>query len=136
MTRTATPAVLTIRLDSSRVSPNPSIVSTSKSDAQQSHPRVMSSYCERCDRYFSSNRALEQHMDDSNMHHLCYRHRKDFMTHQGLIEHWKQSPHHHYCDRCDQHFSYAEDLEEHNEVMHWVCSDCGKVGRRDICCCS
>lgn len=29
-------------------------------------------FCGRCDRWFGSERALEQHKDDSNMHHICY----------------------------------------------------------------
>lgn len=85
------------------------------------------SYCDRCDRWFTSSRALEQHLENSSLHHYCWQHHKDFTSRHGLIEHWKQSPYHHYCDRCNEHFSSTEDLDEHDDDEHFPCPDCNMV---------
>lgn len=84
-------------------------------------------YCDRCERYFSSYRALEQHIEDSSRHHVCDDCDKDFTTEESLQQHWVQSPLHFYCQRCDEHFDDDDELEEHLEDVHWYCSDCNRV---------
>ena len=85
------------------------------------------SFCSRCDRYFVSDRALEQHTENSSAHHICYSCNKDFASRHALIQHWVQSPRHDYCQRCDEHFDDEDELEEHYDDEHFRCRSCGKV---------
>jgi len=89
-------------------------------------------YCTRCDRSFSSMRALWQHEADSSNHHICDDCDKDFPTWTGLKDHWVQSPRHSYCQYCDDHFPDSEDLEEHLKDSHHYCSSCRRVFKNDF----
>ncbi|PFH49801.1 hypothetical protein AMATHDRAFT_62436 [Amanita thiersii Skay4041] len=81
-------------------------------------------YCNRCDRYFNSYYALNQHKRDSSFHWICDDCGIDFSTSAGRKEHYVQSPRHDYCQRCDELFDDEEELEDHyDEVHHW-CRHC------------
>ncbi|KAI0937982.1 hypothetical protein AcV7_003301 [Taiwanofungus camphoratus] len=84
-------------------------------------------YCDRCDRYFTNDRALQQHEENSSMHNICHRCQKDFSSEWGLTQHYVQSPIHHYCQRCDDHFRSAHDLTSHYEDVHYYCQICNSV---------
>ncbi|KAI0325435.1 hypothetical protein GY45DRAFT_1364490 [Cubamyces sp. BRFM 1775] len=84
-------------------------------------------WCDRCDRFFSSEHALWQHEQDSNMHHICYKCNKDFTSAWALIQHYTQSPRHPYCQRCDEHFDDYEELYDHYEDAHWYCRPCNTI---------
>ncbi|KAI0074729.1 hypothetical protein K474DRAFT_1765103 [Panus rudis PR-1116 ss-1] len=84
-------------------------------------------YCERCNRFFGSDSALEQHEQDSPNHHICDDCDRDFVTRQALVSHWTNNPVHSYCGVCDEHFDDHEELDEHYEDEHWFCSSCKKL---------
>ncbi|KAI0920684.1 hypothetical protein AcV5_010359 [Taiwanofungus camphoratus] len=84
-------------------------------------------YCDRCDRYFTNDRALQQHEENSSMHNICHRCQKDFSSEWGLTQHYVQSPIHHYCQRCDDHFRSAHDLTSHYEDVHYYCQICNSI---------
>ncbi|KAH9941425.1 hypothetical protein B0H21DRAFT_697029 [Amylocystis lapponica] len=89
-------------------------------------------YCDRCERYFTSDRALQQHVEDSSAHHVCYHCDRDFTSSHGLVQHYVQSSQHHYCQRCEEHFEDDEDLEEHFEDDHHYCRVCNQFFRNDF----
>ncbi|KAL1737251.1 hypothetical protein EV714DRAFT_241157 [Schizophyllum commune] len=84
-------------------------------------------YCERCDRFFTSNRALDQHEEDSPHHNICDDCNVDFPTWLGLKEHYVQSRKHAYCQYCDEHFQDRYDLEDHYIEDHFYCRKCRRV---------
>ncbi|TFY58713.1 hypothetical protein EVJ58_g6246 [Rhodofomes roseus] len=86
----------------------------------------MSYYCDRCVRFFVSERALEQHQDDSGTHNICDDCDKDFTTYEKLKQHWIDSHRHHFCQYCDEHFDNEDELEEHEEAEHYYCAPCGR----------
>ncbi|KAF9011236.1 hypothetical protein BDQ17DRAFT_1387660 [Cyathus striatus] len=71
-------------------------------------------YCDRCDRYFRHEGALEQHIRDSNSH--C----------SALKEHYVQSPCHAYCQYCNEHFHDYDDLRDHYKDKHNYCHSCDR----------
>jgi len=75
-------------------------------------------YCDRCERWFSSNRALKQHEEDSNSHWPCHDCGLDFMNFDDWQEHYIQS---HYCEECDRLFNFEESKIQHMEAKHWYC---------------
>ncbi|KAF9532126.1 hypothetical protein CPB83DRAFT_760326 [Crepidotus variabilis] len=89
-------------------------------------------YCQRCNIGFGSHRALAQHEQDSNNHHICNQCDIDFSTWAGLKEHWVQSPYHVYCQYCNEHYDHLDDIEEHYEEYHHYCSACRCVFRNDV----
>ncbi|KAI0791144.1 hypothetical protein C8Q75DRAFT_759659 [Abortiporus biennis] len=89
-------------------------------------------YCSRCDRFFGTDRALEQHEANSPRHNICSDCEIDFTTETGLIQHFVQSPNHHYCQRCEDHFDDEYDLEEHYREAHYYCETCEKIFNSDI----
>ncbi|KAI5118107.1 hypothetical protein M0805_003461 [Coniferiporia weirii] len=78
-------------------------------------------YCDRCNRWFPHDRALEQHERDSVNHQICYECNRDFPTWTGLKEHYVQSRHHHYCQRCDKHFNTDNGFINHSVSKHYFC---------------
>ncbi|OJT12099.1 hypothetical protein TRAPUB_11351 [Trametes pubescens] len=83
-------------------------------------------FCGRCDRWFGSERALEQHKDDSNMHHICYECDKDFTSARALEQHEFQSSRHPSCEQCRILFDDWDDLYEHYDDEHHYCDICNK----------
>ncbi|KAM5541067.1 hypothetical protein V8D89_005378 [Ganoderma adspersum] len=88
--------------------------------------------CDSCDRWFKNERALEQHKDDSSMHHICHDCNKDFASNMALIQHFTQSPRHHYCRSCDEHFHDWDDLYDHYDEEHYYCSICNQVYESEL----
>ncbi|CAK5263914.1 unnamed protein product [Mycena citricolor] len=88
-------------------------------------------YCDRCDRYFQSPYALDQHRADSGAHNICDDCEIDFTTWNGLEQHYVQSRRHHYCQRCDEHFDDEDELEEHYDDSHYYCSRCRRFFRNE-----
>lgn len=84
-------------------------------------------FCRRCDRSFGSERAGEQHNDDSNMHHICYECDKDFTSARALEQHEFQSSRHPSCEQCRILFDDWDELEEHYSDEHYYCDICRKV---------
>ncbi|TFY58714.1 hypothetical protein EVJ58_g6247 [Rhodofomes roseus] len=84
-------------------------------------------YCDRCERYFPHDRALEQHEQNSGNHNICNVCDRDFETFYQLKQHWGASPRHHYCQHCDEHFDDADELVEHYEDDHYYCATCRKI---------
>ena len=82
------------------------------------HPMT---YCDRCDRWFRDNRALERHEQDSNSHWICDDCGLDFPTFTGLDQHYIQSPKHHYCRECETHYPSEGLRLQHMEDDHWYC---------------
>ncbi|EJF61460.1 hypothetical protein DICSQDRAFT_60528 [Dichomitus squalens LYAD-421 SS1] len=81
-------------------------------------------YCSLCNRFFKSERALQQHRDDSNMHYICYKCNMDFASNATLILHFTNSPQHPYCPWCDDHFGDYGDLFAHFVDAHFYCELC------------
>ncbi|KAG7452070.1 uncharacterized protein BT62DRAFT_926274 [Guyanagaster necrorhizus] len=88
-------------------------------------------YCDRCERYFNSMKALRQHESNSSSHNICDDCDIDFSTWLGLKEHYVQSPNHAYCQYCDRHFTYNWQLTEHYDDDHYYCGKCNKVFKND-----
>ncbi len=82
-------------------------------------------YCDRCDRYFGSMRALDMHEQNSSNHNICCG--TDFPTRDHMEQHWIQSPQHTYCQRCDEHFDDSDDLDYHYNNSHHFCNSCRKI---------
>ncbi|WDK14846.1 hypothetical protein CGRA01v4_06127 [Colletotrichum graminicola] len=83
--------------------------------AAKSH-QVPNYECESCDRYFNSQRSVEQHMD--------------------ALGHWADSASdepQHYCDfdACSEVFDNEEDLRQHEVEEHFYCDPCDR-GFQDL----
>ncbi|KAG1886219.1 hypothetical protein F4604DRAFT_68831 [Suillus subluteus] len=94
----------------------------------------MTDHCYRCNRYFNSRSAYNQHVRDSRNHWKCqYGHPgADFKSWRGLKEHYVQSPHHPYCQYCNVHFDSSLELQDHCEGNHAYCNTCNKVFKNDF----
>ena len=84
-------------------------------------------WCTRCDRWFNTQRALEQHEDNSSNHHICHPCNVDFLSAWALVQHYVQSKRHAYCQQCDEHFESFAELYEHYDDAHWWCRECNQV---------
>jgi hypothetical protein len=58
-------------------------------------------YCSPCGRTFPSQRALQQHYDDSASHHRCQDCGFDGSTWEKLLEHCRKTQHRVVCQGCD-----------------------------------
>jgi hypothetical protein len=58
-------------------------------------------WCHRCDRWFGSDRALDQHTRNSSLHHTCR--------------------------LCDEEYEDQPELIQHYQVDHWFCTACIEV---------
>ncbi|CAH0057943.1 unnamed protein product [Clonostachys solani] len=85
---------------------------------------MYSDYCDRCDRQFNSESALDQHIRDSPRHHVCYACDDDFGDRDDLERHCEDC--HFYCRDCGRFFDSAEDLEQHDILQHDMCITCGR----------
>ncbi|KAH9989521.1 hypothetical protein BJV77DRAFT_1069463 [Russula vinacea] len=84
-----------------------------------SDPRPSMSYCDRCERSFPHDRALEQHKEDSNSHWPCDDCDRDFSSYEARQQHYTNSGSHHYCEECDRHFRNENNLHAHmNSKAH------------------
>ncbi|EIW87169.1 hypothetical protein CONPUDRAFT_96469 [Coniophora puteana RWD-64-598 SS2] len=88
-------------------------------------------YCERCERPFNSQRALDQHIEDSSSHWLCSQCDKDFETHNARLQHFVNSREHSYCRECEEDFDDDEERDQHMEDEHWWCSNHDKVFKNE-----
>ncbi|TFK42097.1 hypothetical protein BDQ12DRAFT_677641 [Crucibulum laeve] len=84
-------------------------------------------YCERCDRFFSNQRALWQHKDNSGNHNRCEDCNFDSHTWVGLKRHWIKSSRHSYCERCNEHYSSDAELYDHYDEKHDYCRKCNRL---------
>ncbi|RDX45238.1 hypothetical protein OH76DRAFT_1388235 [Lentinus brumalis] len=84
-------------------------------------------HCERCNRRFKTDWALQQHKDDSGMHNICSQCNLDFATDAALTQHYVQSPSHPYCQPCEAHFDDWADLYAHYNDAHYYCNKCNRV---------
>ncbi|EMD33859.1 hypothetical protein CERSUDRAFT_159098 [Gelatoporia subvermispora B] len=84
-------------------------------------------YCERCERSFRDQHALDQHKATSSYHFYCRDCNRDLKNWIGLKEHYVQSPHHHYCQRCEDQFDSEDELIDHYKEVHAYCGLCRKV---------
>ncbi|KAH8977821.1 hypothetical protein EDB92DRAFT_2056297 [Lactarius akahatsu] len=84
-------------------------------------------YCDRCERWFPHDRALEQHKEDSDSHWACDDCDLDFGNHDALRQHYIQSQNHHYCKECDRHFKFDESRRQHMDDKHWYCREHDRV---------
>ena len=80
--------------------------------------------CDRCDRFFTDERAYERHVQTSARHHVCRECNQDFTSWQGRKRHWVRSPAHHYCEQCDRHFGDRTAYIEHSRTAHHYCETC------------
>ncbi|VUC33504.1 unnamed protein product [Clonostachys rosea] len=81
-------------------------------------------YCQRCDRQFNSESALDQHIRDSPRHNICRACDDDFEDRDDLEQHCED--YHDYCVNCRRFFDDDEDLQEHEISQHNMCVTCGK----------
>jgi len=88
-------------------------------------------YCDCCLRWFQDNRALQQHMENSNYHWVCDDCDLDFPRWNGLREHYIQSRKHYYCGECNCHFSSNRARVQHMVDEHWYCRTHDKVFRSE-----
>ncbi|KDQ53523.1 hypothetical protein JAAARDRAFT_197332 [Jaapia argillacea MUCL 33604] len=89
-------------------------------------------WCDRCDRYFVSQHALEMHIANSSSHHYCSRCERDFTSPNALESHLVNSPNHNYCRECGDDFDDWQELDEHIEENHWHCDDCDMFFRNEV----
>jgi len=84
-------------------------------------------WCDRCDRWFRSDYALDQHIRDSSAHWMCWTCDRDFTNREALTQHQKNSSRHSWCDgdgsECGV-FDSQEGMIEHCEEAHWFCVKC------------
>lgn len=78
-------------------------------------------YCDRCERWFLRNWALEQHKEDSDAHWPCDACDLDFESYYAREEHYRQSPNHYYCNECELLFNFEGSKIQHMEAKHWYC---------------
>lgn len=71
----------------------------------------MTQHCGRCDRFFRSESALNQHITNSASHHVCTECPKDFASADSLHDHCLAK--HPYCTECREVFESEGDLERH-----------------------
>ena len=83
------------------------------------HLIILMAYCDRCERQFTSNRALEQHEEDSNAHWLCHDCGLDFASFYDRQEHHIHN--HYYCKECDRLFDLEESKIDHMAAWHLYC---------------
>jgi len=85
-------------------------------------------YCSRCERTFSSQRAIQQHYNDSASHNQCEVCGFDGSTWEELLQHHRKTQHRIVCQGCDDgdgiiwvpgSQEYIDHLEEQN-----VCKSC------------
>src|SRR5216683_6802201 len=88
-------------------------------------------YCDRCERWFPHDRALQQHMENSPSHCQwpCDDCGLDFEDEEAQRQHYIQSSNHHYCRECDRHFDLEESRIQHMFAKHWYCRLHDKVYR-------
>ncbi|KAH8108822.1 hypothetical protein DFH11DRAFT_1747406 [Phellopilus nigrolimitatus] len=79
-------------------------------------------YCDRCQRLFLNDSALDQHERDSGNHWICYKCDLDFSTTIWLEQHYVQSPNHSYCRSCMKHFDDDSAYVYHCVDVHYYCS--------------
>ncbi|KAI3632746.1 hypothetical protein MIR68_008821 [Amoeboaphelidium protococcarum] len=86
------------------------------------------SYCERCDRWFGSYEAKQQHIKNSSAHFWCDQCDREFVNYNGLQCHLKTSRSHatHTCSICDDYFFSQTEYTSHLREEHNWCSECGK----------
>ena len=84
-------------------------------------------YCDRCSRWFRDNRALQQHIENSNSHWVCDDCNVDFSSWSARREHYVHSRKHHFCGECDRHFSSDEARVQHMGDKHPYCRRHDKV---------
>ena len=81
-------------------------------------------WCDKCERSFVHEAALDQHLRDAYMHNYCFVCQRDFSSHQALAQHKQNSYRHNICGGCGNDFVRADDLDDHIEECHWYCSRC------------
>jgi hypothetical protein len=84
-------------------------------------------YCDRCDRRFLRNWALEQHKENSDAHWPCDDCDLDFESYYAREEHYSQSPNHYHCNECELLFNSEGSKIQHMEAKHWYCRVHDKV---------
>jgi len=84
----------------------------------------MAPWCDRCERSFPHQSALNQHFRDSYVHNYCFRCDRDFVSPSALAQHKANSSSHNICRKCGKDFSDTVDLDEHIEDSHWHCERC------------
>ena len=87
-------------------------------------------YCDRCNRSFGSQYALQQHIDHSSSHHhVCDDCHRDFATAEALVQHYTDDSRHAYCASCDKRFDDFDDLDIHYNEDHYYdwCGSCTEV---------
>ena len=71
---------------------------------------------------------MEQHIRNSNNHHLCDACDRDFVSETALKQHHMNSSRHVYCTICEALIDDLDiSLDEHNEKVHYVCPGCDEV---------
>lgn len=88
--------------------------------------------CDSCDRGFSSQRALQQHLDSPAHAFDCDDCDRRFASLHALQQHLDSSIHAFKCDDCDRRFGSDEALQQHlNSPVHaFDCDDCDDCDRR------
>ncbi|KAG8667800.1 hypothetical protein FPOAC1_012639 [Fusarium poae] len=81
--------------------------------------------CFRCNKNFRSHSAKQQHIRDSAHHYLCHICPLDYGTQNDLNNHLENE--HHICTTCDlRQFRTARQLQQHDVDKHNMCIICGK----------
>ncbi|KAI3660450.1 hypothetical protein MP638_004279 [Amoeboaphelidium occidentale] len=85
-------------------------------------------HCGKCDRWFVHDGALQQHIENSNVHNYCHRCQKDYQTVNGYNQQLRTSRAHasHDCSYCNDFFFSIEDYRSHLVDAHNWCQDCGR----------
>ncbi|MCO5569225.1 hypothetical protein L7F22_022936 [Adiantum nelumboides] len=92
-------------------------------------------YCDKCERSFVSEQALQAHLTHSSRHHFyCDKCERRFVSEQALQAHLTHSSRHHvyngddefYCDNCQRSFVSEQALQAHltYSSYHHYCADC------------
>lgn len=84
-------------------------------------------HCDRCERHFVHESALQQHLRDSKRHWPCYKCDEDFASWSARRQHYVESWRHYYCEIHEELFDDLDDLEEHYNAEHFRCEFCGDV---------
>ena len=79
-------------------------------------------WCERCELLFDSRSELETHKADLWFHQVCCVCHVDCADEKDLEEHLREE--HFQCERCLKWGPSTRDLEMHIEKLHYYCSLC------------
>ncbi|KAK6997087.1 hypothetical protein R3P38DRAFT_1942372 [Favolaschia claudopus] len=76
------------------------------------------SYCQLCDREFKDAHALQQHIENADVHLFCKECQRQFDDREAICQHLAASGSHYWCFPCWKDFGSYKKLESHCGSAH------------------